>query len=179
MEAIGFALSLPPVLGGLLRVIEYVNDMQAKFEAVPTTMSSIIAQCSTMNIVLGRLQYLDISRAVPSEKDRARLLRDISSIISGCKITLTQLENILLSLYKSEDDNSDVSFSSSRVGTKIRFMFLRYDGQIKDLLSQLSSYHSSVLLLLATAQWLVYRIACFIKTFFASIVLTCSIIVIS
>jgi len=151
MEAISFALSIPPVLAGLLRVIEYVNGMQKKFEAAPTTMASIIAQCSAMNIVLGRLQHLEGSRAVPCEQERTQLLRDIGPIISGCKETLTYLENLLLSLYEAEEDNSEVP--SSYVGKKGRVMFLWYDGQIKDLLSQLSSYHSTILLLLTTAQW--------------------------
>jgi hypothetical protein len=149
MEAISFALSIPPVLAGLLRIIEYVNDMQDKFEAVPTAMASITAQCSIMNIMLGRLQRLDVSRAVPCEQERKRLLRDIQAIISGCKGTLTNLENLLLDLY--EEDDPKTTFS--QVGKKGRLMFMWYDGRIKDLLSELSSYHSSITLLLATAQW--------------------------
>jgi hypothetical protein len=149
MEAISFALSIPPVLAGLLRIVEYVNDMQQKFEAVPTAMASITAQCSIMNIMLGRLQHLDVSRAVPCELERTRLLHDIGAIISGCKGTLTHLENLLLNLY--EEDGPKIVFS--QVGKKGRLMFLWYDGRIKDLLSELSSYYSSISLLLATAQW--------------------------
>ena len=149
MEAISFALSIPPVLAGLLRIIEYVNDMQEKFEAVPTAMASITAQCSIMNIMLGRLQRLDVSRAVPCEQERTRLLGDVRAIIAGCKGTLTHLENLLLQLY--EEDDPKITFS--QVGKKGRLMFLWYDGRIKDLLSELSSYHSSISFLLATAQW--------------------------
>jgi hypothetical protein len=147
MDAISFALSIPPVVAGLLRIIEYVNAMQDKFEAAPTAMASITAQCSIMNIMLGRLQRLDVSHAVPSEQERTRLLRDVGAIISGCTGTLTSLENLLLSLH--EEDGS----SFTQVGKKGRFLFLWYDGRIKDLLSELSSYHSSITLLLATAQW--------------------------
>jgi hypothetical protein len=151
MECVGLVLAIPPVLGGLLRVIKYVNDMQTKFEAIPTTMALIVAQCSTMNIVLGRLQYLDISRAVPCEQERTLLLQHIGTIISGCTGTLTRLEDLLLGSYESEEDSSKVS--SPHIGKKARIFFLRQEGQIKDLLSQLASYHSTILLVLATTQW--------------------------
>jgi hypothetical protein len=147
MDPISFALSIPHVVAGLLRIIEYANAIQAKFEAAPTSMASITAQCSIMNIMLGRIQRLDVSRAVPSEQERTRLLRDVGAIISGCTGTLTNLENLLLSL--NQEDNS----SFTQVGKKGRFLFLWYDGRIKDLLGELSSYHSSITLLLATAQW--------------------------
>jgi hypothetical protein len=147
MDVISFALSVPSVVAGLLRIIEYANAMQGKFEAVPTAMASITAQCSIMNIMLGRVQRLDVSRAVPNEQERTRLLRDVGAIISGCTGTLTNLENLLLSLYEEE------SSSFTQVSKKGRFLFLWYDERIKDLLSELSSYHSSITLLLATAQW--------------------------
>jgi hypothetical protein len=150
MECIGLALTIPPLLAGLVRVIKYVNDMQAKLQSVPATMASIIAQCSTMNIVLARLQHLDISPAVPSEQERTLLLQNIGIIISGCKATVTHLESLLSS---SEAEGDDHEVFPPHMGKKARIMFLRQDDQIKDLLSQLSSYHSSILLLLSTAQW--------------------------
>jgi hypothetical protein len=150
MEFVGLALAIPPLLTGLMRVIRFVDDAQSRFQAVPTVIASLVAQCNTMHIVLGRLQYLDISRAVPCERDRTRLLQDIETIISACRNTLLHLETFLLEDCQDDEKRYDSSFP--QVGKRARVMFLRQEEQIQSLLSQLSSYNSSILILMATAQ---------------------------
>ena len=150
MECIGLALAIPPLLAGLFRVMKYVNDAQAKFNAVPTVMASLLAQCTAMHIVLGRLQYLDLARAMPDEGEQVRFLQSIEAIISGCRSTLSRLEGFLLESGQTEGDGLDKS--SPEIGSKARIAFMRQEGQIKELLTQLSSYHSSILVILATAQ---------------------------
>ena len=143
MEFASLALAIPPVLGGFLKIVKGIDDIRAKYKAIPSSMDAIAALCGTVHIAMAHLKSQQFREAILSVPEMTETtMEHVEVILLGCKGVLCQMEAYTVQFA--------VAAEQAPVGQKSGLDFLQLtrlvwkEPEIKELLLQLRDYKDGI-----------------------------------
>ena len=133
------ALVIPSLLAGCENVTRSIDRFRRQVASAPLVMVSIAEQCSTICSAIARLQSINLQDAAAFKAQHRRLIHILESIMSGCKGTLSLIEEYITDPCASEGK----SLSGDSEQSTLTATFSEAE-ETRELLSQLSGYQNSL-----------------------------------
>jgi hypothetical protein len=151
MEVAGAAFPITPLLATCTKIVTILHNVGKKFKRAPLMMTSIATECSLIHVALAQLRSFDWA-AVSTHADgrQEQLTRATESIILGCTLTLSVIEEYAIEL-QDYVDGTPIS-PTEQMGIMARVRVLWKEDEMRELLLQLRGYQTGLTSLIRAAQ---------------------------
>ncbi|KAE9985767.1 hypothetical protein EG327_004588 [Venturia inaequalis] len=150
MEFAGAAFSISPLLTTCSKISTVLLNVGRKFKRAPLMMTSIGTECNLIHVALSQVRSFDWSSMTGDTDDRMeRTMRAIESIILGCQLTLSVIEEYAIEL-QDYVEGSPLS-PTEQMGIMARVRVLWKEEEMRELLLQLRGYQSGLMGLIRAA----------------------------
>lgn len=150
MQVAGAAFPITPLLSQCEKIVRILHNVGRKFKRAPLMMTSIATECSLILVALAQLRTFDwTSVAAHSDGQQEQMTRATESIILGCTLTLSVIEEYAIEL---QDYVEGPNLSpTEQMGIMARVRVLWKEDEMRELLLQLRGYQSGLTDLLRAA----------------------------
>lgn len=150
MEFAGAAFSISPLLTTCSKISIILLNVGKKFKRAPLMMTSIGTECNLIHVALSQVRSFDWSSMVGCTDGRLEeLTRATESIILGCQLTLSVIEEYAIEL-QDYVEGSPLS-PTEQMGIMARVRVLWKEEEMRELLLQLRGYQSGLMGLIRAA----------------------------
>ncbi|KAK2756183.1 hypothetical protein FQN54_005591 [Arachnomyces sp. PD_36] len=145
MDPLSITTSVASLLVACSQVVRIATDIRGKYKTASLTISSIATECGTVTTALSHLQVLAITRPEPFDSNTTNMFE---CVMTGCKLTLSVLEEYVTELSEGATDMS----TPVPMTVKSKAKVVWNEPEMKELLQQLRGHQSSLTLLLTVLQ---------------------------
>jgi hypothetical protein len=150
MEVAGSAFPITPLLSTCTKIVTILHNVGKKFKRAPLMMTSIATECSLIHVALAQLRSFDWAViATHADGRQEQLTRATESIILGCTLTLSVIEEYAIEL-QDYVDGAPLS-PTEQMGIMTRVRVLWKEDEMRELLLQLRGYQTGLTSLIREA----------------------------
>jgi hypothetical protein len=143
MEFAGAAFPITPLLSTCTKIVTILHNVGKKFKRAPLMMTSIGTECNMIHVALAQLRNFDwTSVATYTDGRLEQMTRATESIILGCQLTLSVIEEYAVEL-QDYVDGSPLS-PTEQMGIMTRVRVLWKEEEMRELLLQLRGYQTGL-----------------------------------
>ncbi|QDS75870.1 hypothetical protein FKW77_001777 [Venturia effusa] len=150
MECAGAAFSISPLLTTCSKISTVLLNVGKRFKKAPLMMTSIGTECNLIHVALSQVRAFDWSGMAGYTDGRLeQMTRATESIILGCHLTLSVIEEYALEL-QDYVEGTPLS-QTEQMGIMARVQVLWKEEEMRELLLQLRGYQSALTALIRAA----------------------------
>ena len=157
MEVAGAAFPITPLLSTCTQIVSILHNVGKKFKRAPLMMTSVATECNLIHAALTQLRSFDWAEITANAQgSQEQLTRATESIILGCTLTLSVIEEYAVEL-QDYVEGAPIS-PTEQMGIMARVRVLWKEDEMRELLLQLRGYQTGLTGLIRAAHEYVHGI---------------------